>query len=127
MFSFLNKYLLIGMTVALVLMGGALYVVHGMYVTAESARVLAEGNLKATKESFDKYRTLTAEQSKANAASIASLSKSFIAERTRANELEEKLARHDFSALTFAKPGLVETIINTATKRKMKEIQEETK
>jgi len=112
----IQKYIIIGLVVALGISGYMWNRAEKAKTEARVALGVSEQNHTITKESFERYRENVDKSHKQMQASIDTLSKVNEESRRYKNELEQKLARHDFAFLAYKKPGLVTTAINNGTR-----------
>jgi len=83
-------------------------------------QVILENSIKKQNEEIEKHL----ENEKENKLKISELTLANNAAQVQVNNLKQKFAKHDLNVLSMAKPGLIERIVNRATARVGKDLEE---
>lgn len=126
MFGFINKYIIIGMTVTIALLGLGFYVYY-TYSQKEIATLNRNNAKLETAVGIQKDTIIALEsQRDLQAQNIIDLMRGMTASEIEKDELRKKLNRHDLEKIGRAKAGLLEKAINSGTDKTFKDLENET-
>lgn len=126
MFGFINKYIIIGMTVTIALLGLGFYFYY-TYSQKEIATLNRNNAKLETAVGIQKDTIIALEnQRDLQAKNIIDLMRGMTASEIEKDELRKKLNRHDLEKIGRAKAGLLEQAINSGTAKTFKDLENET-